>query len=297
MSFRLTDVREGETVLRGKSNAGRTIEGRVTEILPGIGFRVRGTNNQESIIWGEYELVGKESVSSTSIPEVDEPSTPNDIGYPDCEFWAANDVEPLYVASPYHYSGTMRIPPPGSLVQPLLANREKAERLAGAYLQAWTRQIADCLTLLPECSPHRRDSASASVPNAPVKEALHIEEPSDSVTVCKKLFTDGEDEQKDCSECCGCDKDEDAVADEDADTDDDDVGYDGDGDGDKEDDDEDDEESDDDDADDAGYYGDRAKYMAICDYLTASVSVPIVAVLAALLLPLILSSPQKPCLC
>jgi hypothetical protein len=315
MSFQLTDVRKDETVLRGTSNTWGTIEGRVTEILPGIGFRVRGTNNQEAIIWRDYTLV--EAAEATGAMDPPLQPSPNDIGYPDCEFWAANGVEPLYVASPYHYSaGSMRIPPPGSLFHPLMAHREKAERLGGAHLQAWTRQIADCMTLMPDCSPRRSDSDSAApaaaAPDAPVKEALHIVSPASpaSVTVCKKLFTEAED----CSDCCGCDdeqKDGDAdvgdkgsegKADEDADDEDeegdedaDDEDEDADDEGDEEGDDED--EEDDDDADDKGYYGDRAKYMAICDFLTTTVSVPIVAVLAAALLPMILSSSPKPCLC
>lgn len=315
MSFQLTDVRKGETVLRGTSNTWSTIEGRVTEILPGIGFRVRGTNNQEAIIWRDYTLI----TEATGAMDPPLQPSPNDIGYPDCEFWAANGVEPLYVASPYHYSaGSMRIPPPGSLFHPLMAHREKAERLGGAHLQAWTRQIADCMTLMPDCSPRRSVSepASASASAAPVKEALHIVSPVSpaSVTVCKKLFTEAED----CSDCCGCEgeqKDGEACDDEQKDEGDADVGYDGDGDkgsedeeGDEEADDEDegddeaeeadeDEDEDDDDADDKGYYGDRAKYMAICDFLTTTVSIPIVVVLAAALLPMILSSSPKPCLC
>ena len=304
MSFQLTDVRKGETVLRGTSNTWSTIEGRVTEILPGIGFRVRGTNNQEAIIWRDYTLVEEAEATGAMDPPL-QPS-PNDIGYPDCEFWAANGVEPLYVASPYHYSaGSMRIPPPGSLFHPLMAHREKAERLGGAHLQAWTRQIADCMTLMPDCSPRRSDPDSApdsEVPDAPVKEPLHIVSPVSpaSVTVCKKLFNACDDEQKDCSDCCGCDGDAD---DEDEEADDEDEEADEEADGEADDENEEEEEEDDDadeeddDADDAGYYGDRAKYMAICDFLTTTVSIPIVAVLAAALLPMILSSSPKPCLC
>ena len=322
MSFQLTDVRKGETVLRGTSNTWGTIEGRVTEILPGIGFRVRGTNNQEAIVWRDYALVEEAEATGAMDPPL-QPS-PNDIGYPDCEFWAANGVEPLYVASPYHYSaGSMRIPPPGSLFHPLMAHREKAERLGGAHLQAWTRQIADCMTLMPDCSPRRSDpdpdsDSAAPAAAAPVKEPLHIVSPVSpaSVTVCKKLFTACDDEQKDCSDCCGCegDADDEGVADDegeqkdgdgekegDDEEADDEEGDDEDGDdedGDEEGDEEgDDEDETDDDADDAGYYGDRAKYMGICDFLTTTVSVPIVAVLAAALLPMILSSSPKPCLC
>jgi hypothetical protein len=149
MPFNLTDVRIDQTVICGTNTAGFTVVGRVVAVLPGIGFRVRDCDGVETILWNDMFLVKDDEVefSTVSAPVAD-----SGYGFPDCDFWESQGIEPLFVADAVT-SAAASVPAPGCLVPELVAKRDLAEKKGGAYLRAWTRQMTEYLSLLPSRTP------------------------------------------------------------------------------------------------------------------------------------------------
>jgi len=149
MPFNLTDVRIDQTVICGTNTAGFTVVGRVVAVLPGIGFRVRDCDGVETILWNDLFLVKDDEVefSTVSAPVAD-----SGYGFPDCDFWESQGIEPLFVADAVT-AAAASVPAPGCLVPELVAKRDLAEKKGGAYLRAWTRQMTEYLSLLPSRTP------------------------------------------------------------------------------------------------------------------------------------------------
>jgi len=176
-SFLLTDVTVGSTYLKGAAADDSVIVGRVLAILPGIGFRVRDCDGRGHVIWNKFRLVDEAAYDLADEHEVVDGSVP---GFPDCEFWEDNGIEPLYVATAFHiysdHTGVLS-KPPGFLTPVLVGNREVAEAKGGAYLRAWTRQMMECLSLLPSRTPGpmlrtpERSLSPLAVPDAPARDA------------------------------------------------------------------------------------------------------------------------------
>ena len=133
------------------------VTGVVREILPGIGFRVNSVmGSQTSILWRDLTLMIGQLLPSLTEPPSDNPvlrRSDSGIdygapGFPDCEFWERNGVEPLFVATPAHYSN--RKTEAAAIVDMLNGYKERAWELGGAYMRAWKRQmlaaIADMTT-------------------------------------------------------------------------------------------------------------------------------------------------------
>lgn len=163
-TFTLNDVVVGKTVLRGRSTAGSLVAGTVSRILPGVGFDVGS-----AFLWREFAIVadGTAAAAAGDIPSL--------LGYPDCEFWAAQGVEPLFVATASNYFDSALPTPVEELRRLLEESRDVAEGLGGAYLAAWKRQFAtteprelegDWLTLedLPPRSWGCKDLAGLGIP-------------------------------------------------------------------------------------------------------------------------------------
>jgi len=150
MPFNLTDVRVDQTVMCGTNTAGFAVVGLVVAVLPGIGFRVRDCDGVETILWNDLFLVKDDEVefSTVSAPVAD-----SGYGFPDCDFWESQGIEPLFVADSVAAAAAAAVPAPGSLVPELVAKRELAEKKSGAYLRAWTRQMTEYLSLLPSRTP------------------------------------------------------------------------------------------------------------------------------------------------
>jgi hypothetical protein len=171
MSFSVADVCIGETLLRGKNTAGSVVAGQVIDILPGVGFRILTDAGQKYMIWRDFCIV---SEAAEAVEAVDVSS---DYGYPDCEFWEANGIDPLYIATPYDYNASRVPAAPGNLLVLLLEARSRVETKGGASLRAWSRQLTESLSFLPSRSPGpilrtppRPGSASPALcPGAPAR--------------------------------------------------------------------------------------------------------------------------------
>ena len=169
-SFLLTDVTVGSTYLKGAAADDSVIVGRVLAILPGIGFRVRDCDGRGHVIWNKFSLADEAAYDLADEHEVVDGACP---GFPDCEFWEDNGIEPLYVATGLHINSSPTGGPPGFLTPVLVGNREVAEAKGGAYLRAWTRQMMECLSLLPSRTPGpmlrtpERSLSPLTVPDAP----------------------------------------------------------------------------------------------------------------------------------
>ena len=124
----LKDIVIGETVLQGRTTTGSLVTGIVTRIVPGVGFEVGGG----AFLWREFAL-GKQAPANRSLTEETSQGhlpVPGIQGYPDCDFWVAQGVEPLFVVSE-------------TVTRSLLNEcRDVAEGLGGAYLAAWKRPVA-----------------------------------------------------------------------------------------------------------------------------------------------------------
>lgn len=133
-TFTLNDVVVGKTVLRGRSTSGSLVAGTVSRILPGVGFDVGS-----AFLWREFAIVTTGTAAAAAAATGDIPSL---LGYPDCEFWAAQGVEPLFVATASNYFDSALPTPVEELRRLLEESRDVAEGLGGAYLAAWKRQFA-----------------------------------------------------------------------------------------------------------------------------------------------------------
>ena len=168
--------------MMGRSTAGHKVSGVVLEILPGMCFRV-DTGVQISLLWKELALLEPElepETESDSDADADDegyeggPPPPVPIrrtdsgadysaeGYPDCEFWERQGVEPLYVATASHYSDMPR--DNTHIVRLLVDAREQAAAAGGAYVRAWQRQMDESMHGF--ATPPRSPSTS-ECPGAP----------------------------------------------------------------------------------------------------------------------------------
>lgn len=127
-TVKLSDIVIGETVLQGRTTTGSLVTGIVKRIVPGVGFEVGGG----AFLWREFAL-DKQAPTNRSLTEETSQGplpVPGIQGYPDCDFWVAQGVEPLFVVSE-------------TVTRSLLNEcRDVAEGLGGAYLAAWKRQVA-----------------------------------------------------------------------------------------------------------------------------------------------------------
>jgi hypothetical protein len=108
-------------------------------------------------------------------------------GYPDCAWWLAQGVQPLFVATPFHYERTSFPVSPLAMAGILDECKEQAASEGGVFLTAWKRQLSD-ITLMdlaassssassvailtPPSSP--ASSSAAVCPDAPRKLRLDI---------------------------------------------------------------------------------------------------------------------------
>ena len=134
----LKDIVIGETVLQGRTTTGSLVTGIVKRIVPGVGFEVGGG----AFLWREFAL-GKEAPTNLSLTESQGPlPVPGIQGYPDCDFWVEQGVEPLFVATASNFFD-WALPIPIAELRTLLNEcRDVAEGLGGTYLAAWKRQCA-----------------------------------------------------------------------------------------------------------------------------------------------------------
>jgi hypothetical protein len=175
--FTIADVIVGKTVLRGDSTSGSRTSGIVRKIIPGIGFVVKGSSGQVSILWRSLALLESPAEPMTEVtvdgmtlsyPEPTNSSIPglppglqNSIpgppelcrtdsgadygmsGYPDVAWWAAQGVlSAPYLATPYDYGSYSYPPPPLRLLELLEDCKEQAIADGGVFLEAWKRQRA-----------------------------------------------------------------------------------------------------------------------------------------------------------
>jgi len=206
MSFSLTDVTVGSTYMKGKTTMGYDAVGRVVAVLPGIGFRVRDCDGRGVMLWRDYQLVDEEAYDLADETVDDRRGMP---GFPDCAFWEAQGILPLFVASWCHYHPEPMPAPPGFLTSVLSAYRDEAEAKGGAFLRAWSRQATEALGYIltrsdapaltlrefPSCSTTKEQAVEAlyetpkrprgemTVPDAPARPTLPAsddeEEPED----------------------------------------------------------------------------------------------------------------------
>ena len=142
MPFSLTDVTVGSTYMKGKTSLDSDAVGRVVEVLPGIGFRVRDCDGRSFMLWSDLQLVDEEAYDLADETRVDSRGMP---GFPDCAFWESQGIVPLFVASWHHYHPDPMPPPPGFLTSILSSYRDEAETKGGAFLRAWSRQATEAL--------------------------------------------------------------------------------------------------------------------------------------------------------
>jgi hypothetical protein len=133
-AFTLNDVVVGKTVLRGRSTTGALVTGAVSKIVPGVGFEVL-VGLRAFFLWREFAIAAATDVEAG--PVMTAATAAAAAGYPDCDFWVAQGVEPLFVAV-----DSALIQPVDELRRLLEQNRDVAEGLGGAYLAAWKRQFA-----------------------------------------------------------------------------------------------------------------------------------------------------------
>ena len=137
----LKDIVIGETVLQGRTTTGSLVTGIVKRIVPGVGFEVGGG----AFLWREFSLDHIEAPTNLSLTEETSQGplpVPGIQGYPDCDFWVAQGVEPLFVATASNFFD-WALPIPIAELRTLLNEcRDVAEGLGGAYLEAWKRQFA-----------------------------------------------------------------------------------------------------------------------------------------------------------
>jgi hypothetical protein len=182
-TFKIEDIKIGSTVVAGRSTSrrdGRKAAGTVTAVIPGVCIRV-DNGVQPSVLWGDFEIVGLAPApapapaepAAAEMPPAAPPLRRTDSGadygvpgYPDCEFWEAQGVEPVFVATADMYSRTA-CPGEPRLILTLL--EEAGEPEAGtAADRAWKRQFASASGLLtPPSSP----KATPVCPDAPLRAA------------------------------------------------------------------------------------------------------------------------------
>ena len=155
---------------------GRKVTGCVRRILPGICFEV-AVGKGTALLWRKYSL------ESDDAKEQGRPDHPNEYrdmrAVVDCDFWMAQGVDPLFLATESDcFPGTLP-PSPTDLQEQLEIVRDLAESRGPNSLTAWNRQIGRVKALIvrPPPSPTlktppRPQRSEPDCPPAPTKRPL-----------------------------------------------------------------------------------------------------------------------------
>jgi hypothetical protein len=190
--FKLADVTVDVTVMEGLTTSNHMVRGTVRQIIPGVCFMVdNGPGSQISYLWRSLATVDGAEPSTNEEIVVDAPPAMRRTdsgadygfnGFPDCAWWLAQGVQPLFVATPFHYGRTELPVSPLTMAGILEDCKERATEEGGVFLDAWKRQLSD-ITLMdlassvvtPPSSPSlNRSSSSAVCPDAPRKLRLDV---------------------------------------------------------------------------------------------------------------------------
>jgi len=118
--FKLADVTVDVTVMEGLTTSTHMARGTVRQIIPGVCFVVdNGPLSQISYLWRSFAIIAGVVPSQKAVdqeivvddmtltlPAMRRSDSGADYGfngYPDCEWWLAQGVQPLFVATPFHY--------------------------------------------------------------------------------------------------------------------------------------------------------------------------------------------------
>ena len=180
-AFKLEDIKIGSTVMAGRATSGRQAQGTVTAVIPGVCIHV-DNGVQPSALWGDFAIVAQETEAEAEA-EVEEGELPpapalrrtdsgadyGMPGYPDCEFWEAQGIEPVFVATADRYrdgNGT---------ASALLEEHHPEEDSAAG--RAWKRQLASVRPAVT--TPPQSPKAAPVCPGAPSR--LNLPRPVDEL--------------------------------------------------------------------------------------------------------------------
>ena len=189
-AFKLSDVIVGSSVMRGYAGSvPRLTMGTVHRILPGICFEV-SVGDGTALLWRAYELF-TETEAAKILEQPDEYTlivrSRSRSGRPDhadekenfwavvdCDFWVAQGVDPLFLATSSDCVEGVMPPSPTELKEELEAVRDLAADRGANSLAAWTRQMERVEALdttirsTPIATPPRNRKPFVC-PSAPIK--------------------------------------------------------------------------------------------------------------------------------
>jgi hypothetical protein len=201
--FKVADVTVDVTVMEGLTTSNHLVRGTVRRIIPGVCFVVdQGPWSQMSYLWRSLAIVEGAAPApravdqeivvdgmTLTLPAMRRTDSGADYGfngYPDCAWWLAQGVQPLFVATPFHYERTSFPVSPLAMAGILDECKEQAASEGGVFLDAWKRQLSD-ITLMDLASssssassvailtpPSSPASSAAVCPDAPRKLRLDI---------------------------------------------------------------------------------------------------------------------------
>ena len=208
--FRLEDVVVGRSVMSGRTTRGAYNYGTVVEILPGVGFRV-DNGHWPSILWRELRLHARERPIPPVTPSVDPAEPPaslglrrtdsgfqyGHVGYPDYDFWEAQGVEPVFVATEAHYrvESSLRGPWENQDIKDILVLTGRPTE-EGAAQRAWDRQM-EAVATVPPVPSDATDATPVSLP-VPTWPLLRHGGPAPSISTTP--FTEEVDEADEANE-------------------------------------------------------------------------------------------------
>jgi len=176
--IKLDEVKVGRTMMSGYAGAlGREVTGCIRRILPGICVEVE-VGKGTALLWRKYQI---ESEDAKEQGRPDHPDEYRDMrAVVDCDFWVAQGIDPLFLATESDCFPGILPPSPTDLQEQLEDVRDLAESRGPNSLAAWNRQMASASVMNVSAdrspasltTPPRSRRPEPTCPPAPTKRPL-----------------------------------------------------------------------------------------------------------------------------
>jgi len=161
-SFSLDDVVINYTIMYGISTSNRNTIGIVKRIITGVCFEVENQQTlQLSLLWSDFKVypptlkkniidfkeIEPESILKITIPpapklrRTDSGADYGFHGFPDCDFWILNGIQPIFIATDRDYTTNNYNNIHPEIHKILLDHADIAKEKGGEYYKAWRNQM------------------------------------------------------------------------------------------------------------------------------------------------------------
>ena len=161
-SFSLDDIVINNTIMYGLSTSNHHTIGIVKRIITGVCFEVENQQTlQLSLLWSDFKVypptlkknimdfkeIESESILKNSIPSApklrrtDSGADYGFHGFPDCDFWILNGIQPIFIATDRDYTTNNYNNIHPEIHKILLDHADIAKEKGGEYYKAWKNQM------------------------------------------------------------------------------------------------------------------------------------------------------------